>query len=88
LTEEEKHEQFISALKESKIKFRPIKNFIKKVIKTTNIIQPFGGSYHATKVEKFETIQTNVTTNQFGTEYKKKRKTKNRMAKQSRKANR
>jgi hypothetical protein len=88
LTEEEKHEQFIKALKASKIKYHPVRNFVKKVVKTISIVQPFGGSYHKTKVERFETIQTNVTTNQFGSDYKKKRNKKNKMAKKSRAANR
>jgi len=60
LTEEEKREEFIKQLKESKIKnaFRPIKHDGK------------------------------VTTNQFGTSYKKKRKNKNKQQKKSRKLSR
>ncbi len=60
LTEEEKREEFIKQLKESKIKnaFRPIKQ------------------------------DGNITTNQFGANYKKKRRVKNKSQKKSRKLSR
>jgi len=83
LTDEEKHEIFIQALKESKIKFHPIKNGVKtEVIETTDTLL---GRKHKMKSR---TVLTNVTINQFGADYKKARKRKNRAQKASRKANR
>jgi len=82
LTDEEKREIFINALKESKIKFRPTKNGIKTVITETTT---FLGRK---RKEKTQMVLTNVTTNQFGSAYRKERKRKNKMAKASRKANR
>jgi hypothetical protein len=86
LTEEEKKALFIEQLKESKIRFHPIKRGIKTTLTTS--ITPIVGNYRKIRKEKSTTILTNVTTNQFGADYKKKRKNKNRMARASRKANR
>jgi hypothetical protein len=86
LTEEEKHAIFIQQLKESKIRFHPKRNGIKTT--TTTIITPIVGTYRKIRKEKSTTILTNVTTNQFSADYRKKRKIKNRMARASRKANR
>lgn len=58
LTDGEKREILIHQLKESHVRFKPIKH------------------------------KGNVTTNQFGAEYKKKRQRRNKLAKASRKANR
>lgn len=58
LNEEEEREIKIKELKDSRIKFHPIKH------------------------------NGNITTNQFGTAYKQKRKRKNALTKKSRKANR
>jgi hypothetical protein len=60
LTEEEKREEFIKQLKESKIRnpFRPIKH------------------------------DGNITTNQFNTNYKRKRRVKNKQQKKSRRLSR
>jgi len=58
LTEEEKREELIKQLKESKIRFNPIKHI------------------------------GNVTINQFGNDYKKKRQKKNKAQKKSRRLNR
>lgn len=88
LTDEEKRELYIQQLKASKIRFQPIKHFVKKIETKTTITQPFGGSYHVTKTEKTENIVTNITTNQFSADYRKKRRSKNKLARASRKANR
>jgi hypothetical protein len=58
LSDDEKHEILVHQLKESHIRFKPIKH------------------------------KGNITTNQFGADYRKKRQRKNKMAKASRKANR
>ena len=58
LTEEEKKELYIKALKESRIKYKPV------------------------------THKGNKTINKFGTDYKKKKRKKNKAVKKSRKANR
>lgn len=83
LTDEEKHAIFIENLKQSKIKFHPIKHGVKTTV--TETTDTLLGRKH---IHKSREIQTNVTTNQFGTDYRKKRKNKNRMARASRKANR
>jgi hypothetical protein len=85
LTDEEKHEIFINALKESKIKFHPIKHStVKSTWVETEELDVLGRK----KKRKDSTILTNVTVNQFGADYKQKRKRKNRLQKASRKANR
>jgi hypothetical protein len=84
LTEEEKRANLIQAIKNSKIKFHPIKHAAVKTIAINAIARPFGG----TRLVKERTIVTNVTTNQFGGDYRQKRKAKNRMQKKSRKNNR
>lgn len=84
LTDEEKHEIFIQQLKESKIKFKPIKHYVSKskwVV--TEELDVLGKK----KKRKDTTILTNLTTNQFGPAYKKERRRKNKMAKASRRAN-
>jgi hypothetical protein len=58
LTDEEKHELLIKSLKESRIRFKPIKHV------------------------------GNITTNQFGSAYKKDRRRKNNQQRKSRRANR
>lgn len=83
LTEEEQHEIYIKMLKESKIKFRPLSHPIKTVEITTTT-----NKIGRTVKVKNKKIMTNVTVNQFGADYRKKRQMKNKMAKQSRRANR
>lgn len=83
LTDNEKHEIVVKELKESKIRFRPTKF----AVKTTEIVEvprKFGG----TRKEKNKTVLTNVTVNQFGSDYRKERRRKNRAQRASRKANR
>lgn len=82
LTDEKKREIFIQALKQSKIKFRPIKNGIKTT--ETSVPRKFGGN----RIERTQTVLTNITVHQFGTDYRKSRKRKNKMQRASRKANR
>jgi len=84
LTVEEKHEVMVLQLKESKIKFQPVKHGAIKTVGTSTIISSIG---RERKVKDKE-IQTNVTTNQFGAAYHKKRQRRNKLAKASRKANR
>jgi hypothetical protein len=86
LTDIEKHDIIVHDLKESRIKFNPIKSGVKTTVTTS--ITPIVGNYRKISKEKSVTILTNVTTNQFGADYRKKRKNKNRMARASRKANR
>jgi len=83
LTDEEKHEILVLQLKESKIKFRPIKNVVKTIGMQT-IVSSIGRE----RKVKEKALLTNLTTNQFGTDYRKARKRKNKMAKASRKSNR
>jgi len=84
LTDEEKREVFIRQLKDSKIKFNPIKNIKVKTTGVRKVVSQLGN----VSFEKIKTIVTNETTNQFGTEFRKKRKIKNKQTKASRKANR
>jgi len=85
LSDIEKHSIIVHDLKESKIKFHPIKHFaVKHTMVVTEELDVLGRK----KKRKDNTILTNVTTNQFGADYRKKRKNKNRMARASRKANR
>ncbi len=83
LTDEEKREIYINALKQSKIRFRPIKNGVK--VTTVVVTDERLGRKHKVKTRE---AQTNVTVNQFGADYRKKRQRKNKMAKASRKVNR
>jgi hypothetical protein len=82
LTDEQKKEIFIQQLKESKIKFRPTKHGVK--ITETSVKSQFGDFRKHRTAE----IQTNVTVNQFGVDYKKTRQRKNKEQRASRKANR
>jgi hypothetical protein len=84
LTDIEKHEIVVRDLKESRIKFHPIKHGVSKIVGTTVVVSPIGRKRQIKNKE----VQTNVTTNQFSADYRKKRKNKNRMARASRKANR
>jgi len=83
LTDEEKHEIRVKQLKESKIRFNPIKNVVKTIGMQT-IVNSIGRE----RKVKEKTVLTNLTTNQFGTDYRKARKRKNKIQKASRKANR
>jgi len=83
LTEEEKREIKINFLKNSHIKFHPIKNATKSIV-TSKTVTALG----RVKIEKSKITLTNVTTNQFGGDYRKKRQRKNKMASASRRANR
>jgi hypothetical protein len=85
LTDEEKHEIFIQALKESKIKFHPLKHGTKITVVPSNEVDVLGKKKPS---RKEKTTLTNVTVNQFGADYRKARKRKNRAQKLSRKANR
>jgi len=87
LTEEQKREVFIYQLKQSKIKFHPIKSKV-NVVKTTEVVHPFGGTYSRTRQLKINQTESNVTVNQFDKAYRKIRKAKNKAVKASRKANR
>lgn len=83
LTVEEKHNIMVQQLKESRIKFQSIRNPV-KTIGTSLVVSSIGRERQV----KIKGVQTNLTTNRFGAEYKKKRQRKNKMAKASRKANR
>ena len=83
LTDEEKREIQILRLKESHIKFHPIKHLVK-----SEVVSVTDGVFGRKKKQRGTTVLTNVTTNQFDSDYRKKRKNKNRMARASRKANR
>lgn len=82
-TEEELKEIYIQQLKDSRIKFRPIKHAI-KTVGTTTVVSSIGRERQV----KEKAVQTNLTINQFGAAYKQKRKRRNKLAKASRKANR
>jgi len=84
LTDKEDHEILVRDLKESRIKFRPIKHGVAKTVGVTTVVSPIGRK----RIVRDKEVQTNITTNQFGADYRKKRKNKNRMARASRKANR
>jgi hypothetical protein len=84
LSTEEKHEILVQQHKESKIKFHPLKHGTVKTIRITTVVNQIGRKHKV----KIKDVQTNLTTNQFGAEYRKKRQRKNKMAKASRKANR
>lgn len=82
-TDEEKKEIYIQELKDSKIKFHPTKHAT-KTVGTSTVVSLIG---RERKVKNKET-QTNIIINQFGSEYRKKRKHKNKFTKISRKSNR
>jgi len=84
LTDKEKKAIFIEQLKESHIRFKPIKHGVTKTIVVGTEPTFFGRK----RVLRSKGTQTNVTTNQFDADYRKKRKNKNRMARASRKVNR
>lgn len=83
LTDEEKHEIQVLRIKESHIKFHPTKHPVK-----SEVVSVTDGVFGRKKKQRGTTVLTNVTTNQFDSDYRKKRKNKNRMARASRKANR
>lgn len=87
LSEEELKEIYIEQLKASRIKFHPIKHPIKREVVGEKVILQIG-SYKRKRKEISTTIQTNITTNQFGVAHKKERKRKNKLTKASRRANR
>jgi hypothetical protein len=84
LTDEEKKAIFIEQLKQSKIKFHPLKHGVKTTVTESTEGTVFGRK----RILKSREIQTNITVNQFGADYRKKRQRKNKMQKASRKANR
>lgn len=84
LTDEEKKAIFIEQLKQSKIKFHPLRYGVKTTVTESTEKTILGRK----RMVKTSEIQTNVTVNQFGADYRKKRQRKNKMAKASRKANR
>jgi hypothetical protein len=79
LTDEEKKELLIKQLKESRIRFKPIKHPVVNVVVGTE--PTFFGRK---KVLRSKGTITNITTNQFDAEYRKKRQRKNKMQKASR----
>jgi hypothetical protein len=83
LTDGEKHEIFVRDLKESHIKFHPIKNAT-KIVGISTVVNSIG----IKRQIKNKTVLTNITTNQFGSAYKKKRRRKNQLQKQSHKNSR
>ena len=80
LTDKEKRALHVKSLKESHIKFHPIKNAVKTVGAYT-----VESSIGRKRLVKNKETQTNITTNQFGKAYRKARKNKNKLQKQSRK---
>jgi hypothetical protein len=86
LTEEEKRALKIQQLKESHIRFHPIGHASKKVVVGKKSVKY--GSREIERELKSSVTLTNITTNQFDKDYRKKRQKKNRMARASRKANR
>jgi hypothetical protein len=83
LTDVENHDILVRDLKESHIKFHPIKHAVKTVGFNT-----VTSSIGRKRIVKDKEVQSNLTIHQFGADYRKKRKNKNRMARASRKANR
>lgn len=83
LSEEELKEIYIQQLKDSKKVFKPLKHPT-KVVGTETVVSPIGTKR---KVNE-KTVQTNITTNQFGAAYNQKRKRKNKLTKASRRNNR
>jgi hypothetical protein len=80
LTDEEKKALYIKNLKESRIRFHPVKNAVKTV--GVHVVESLIGRKRQVKDKE---VQTNLTTNQFGKAYRKARKRKNKLQKQSRK---
>ena len=85
LTEEEKRELRIQALKDSHIKFHKLEHG-SQIVGTSVVESPV--LKNRKRLVKNRVIATNVTINQFGAAYQKKRQRKNKMAKASRRANR
>ena len=83
LTDIEKHQIVVRDLKESRIKFHPIKHGVKTTV--TEIITAQVGNYKKKRLIKDQAVQTNVTTHQFGADYRKVRKRKNKIQRDSRK---
>jgi hypothetical protein len=86
LTDEEKKEILILELKRDRIRFHPTKNPV-RTTETVYVEKKYGKKTIKVK-EKTKGVVTNETVNQFGAEYKQKRKLKNKQRKTSRKANR
>jgi hypothetical protein len=80
LTDEEKKAIYIQQLKESHIRFKPIKHGVTKSV----VVGTEPTFYGRKRVLRSKGIITNVTTNQFDADYRKKRQRKNKMAKASR----
>lgn len=85
LTDEEKKELKVKYLKDSIKKFHPIVHGVEKTVGVEKESDFLG---RGTRIVKKKEIVTNETTNQFGKEYKSKRKRKKKLTKQSRRANR
>lgn len=83
LTDVESHEILVQGIKESHIKFHPIKHGVATIGYNT-----VTSSIGRKRQVKDKEVQTNITTNQFNKDYRKKRQKKNRMARASRKASR
>ncbi len=86
LTDEEKKEILIVELKRERIRFHPTKNPV-ETIETTYVEKQYGNKTIKVK-EKIKGVATNKTVNQFGADYRQKRKRKNALKNKSRKANR
>jgi hypothetical protein len=79
LTDVENHDIRVNSLKESQIKFHPIKNATKSVV-VKEVPTVFGRK----RKVRTEITLTHITTNQFDSTYRKKRQRKNKMQKASR----
>jgi hypothetical protein len=79
LTDEENHDIYVRDLKESRIKFRPVKHAV-VTIGYNSVTSSIGRK----RLVKDREVQTNLTTNQFDKDYRKKRQRKNKMQKASR----
>lgn len=83
LSEEELKEIYVQQLKDSKKVFKPLSHPT-KVVGTETVVSSIGRE----RKVKEKTVQTNITTNQFGAKYNQKRKRKNKLTKASRRNNR
>ena len=83
LTDEQKKELLIQAIKSKNNNFRPTKHPM-KTIGTHEVTSPIGTKRQV----KDKMLQTNVIVNLFDADYKNARKRKNKLRKISRKANR
>lgn len=83
LSDEELKEIYIQQLKDSKKVFNPLSHPT-KVVGTETVVSPIGTK----RKVKETTVQTNITTNQFGAAYNQKRKRKLKLSKASRRNNR